>query len=161
MTERILGKVAAINSDRELVINRGSEHGVTADTYFYIKGEPIEVPDPDTHESLGSIVPIKVVVKVREVDQNFCIARTFRTRDVLVQPAVEGNPNLRRMLNPLGEYLQPPKPAKYETQVETLRLDPSKGSPISASESIVSIGDVAESLVEGESLDPATTTLFR
>lgn len=161
MTDRIVGKVAAVNSDRELVINRGSEHGVTLDDYFYIKGEPIEITDPDTGDSLGSIAPTKAVVKVREIADKFCIVRTFRTSEILVEEAVRGNNDLANALNPLGRYLQPPKPAKYETRVETFRLDPSKGEPISATESVVSVGDVAQSLLEGETLDPATTTLFR
>jgi hypothetical protein len=161
MSERIVGKVAAINSDRELVINRGSEHGVTLQDYFYIKDDPIDITDPDSGEVLGSIAPTKVVVKVREVADKFCIVRTFRTREILVEEAVEGNDHLANVLNPLGRYLQPPKPAKYETRVETLRIDPSKGEPISSNESVVSIGDVAQSLLEGETLDPATATLFR
>lgn len=161
MTERIIGKVAAINSDRELVINRGSEHGVTSDDCFYIKGDPMEITDPETGEVLGSIAPTKVVVEVREVAEKFCIATTFRTRKVIVKEAVPGNPAMSNALNPLGRYLQPPTPAQYETRVETLRLDPSKGEPIDFRDSVVSVGDVAQSLLEGESLDPATTTLFR
>ena len=57
---------------------------------------------------------------------------------------------------------QPPKPAKYETKVETLRLDPrDKGSPINPGESVVSVGDAVELVLPGEDINPATTTLFR
>ena len=92
MTDRIVGKVAQVTSDRELIINRGSAHGVTAGTYFYVKGEPVEVTDPDSGEVLGDVAPIKVVVNVAEVSEKFCIARTFRSHQVKVEDAVEAGP---------------------------------------------------------------------
>lgn len=163
MTERIVGKVARVNSDREVVINRGAEHGVTADDYFYVKGDPIEVIDPDTQELLGSVTATKAVVQVREVGPKFCIARTFRTRRVKVQDATKGGSlyGMTSNVGGLGAALQPPQPAKYETQSETLRIDPNEGEPLDPWESVVNVGDRVESLLEGESLDPATTTLFR
>lgn len=162
MTERIQGKVARINSDRELIINRGSTHGVDERTYFAIKGDPIAVVDPDTDEPLGTIAPIKVVVQVEEVAEKFCIARTFRSYEVLVREAETGGKLYGLSMGMgLNEYLQPPRPAEYETRVETLRLDPKKGESISAEDSVVEVGDVAESLLPGEDKNPVTTTLFR
>lgn len=162
MTERIVGKVARINSDRELILNRGSKHGVVKGTVFYIKGEPIEVPDPDTKEILGVVSPIKVVVEVHEVGDGFCIARTFRTRRIQISPAEPGG-ELYGLAgrSTMSRYLQPPKPAKFETKVETLRSDPQKGEHINESESVVQVGDIAESVLKGEDINPVTTTLFR
>lgn len=159
MTERIIGKVADVTSDRELILNRGSEHGVDTDTYFHVKGDPVDITDPDTGESLGSVNKIKVVVRVQEVSEKFCIARTFRSRKIKVgggRADPGGIFGLAR--NPLAEALQPPK---YETRVETFRLDPKKGAPISMGESVVERGDTVESVLEGEDIDPVTTTLFR
>lgn len=163
MTERIVGKIAKITSDREVIINRGSEHGVEAGTYFSVKDKPLEVTDPDTGEVLGEVSPVKVVVRVEEVSEKFCIARTFRRRKVKVQDATPGNPAFGAFSGSgsLGQMLQPPKPAKYETRVETLRFDPQRGEPISAVDSIVSVGDVVESVLQGEDIDPVTTTLYR
>lgn len=162
MSDRIQGKVANVTSDRELIINRGSEHGVKPDMYFYIKDEPIEVADPDNGEVIGSVTPIKVVVQVHEVAEKFCIARTFRSRRILVEEGKAGGSLYNVMgAGRLDNYLQPPKPAKYDTQIETLRLDPKKGAYISENESVVQVGDLAESVAKGEDINPVTTTLFR
>jgi hypothetical protein len=164
MTDRVMGKVARVTSDRELIINRGSDDGVENGMYFYIKGEPEEITDPDTDQVLGEVAPIKVVVRADEVAEKFCIARTFRSRRVKVSDAVEGGVlygSLGAGMNPLRDALQPPRPAKFETQIETLRMDPKKGSPIKAAESVVQRGDVAESVSEDEDINPVTTTLFR
>lgn len=159
MAERIRGKVARITSDRELIINRGKNDGVEQGTYFYVRAEPLTITDPDTEEPLGEVLPIKIVVRAEEVSEKFCIARTFRSRQVKVRDAEPGNELLLGL--DWRRQLQPPRPAQYETQVETLRMDPKKGSPISASESVVRVGDVVESVLRGEDIDPVTTTLFR
>lgn len=160
MAERIVGKVAKINSDRELIINRGHDAGVEPGEYFYIMGDPEEITDPDSGEPLGEVTPIKAVVRVREVGTRFCIARTYRTRKVQVAEAKEGSAYMKSIMNPLGDLLQPPAPAKYETRFDTFRIDPQEGVPIDETESVVSVGDIAQSLIEGESLDPATATLY-
>lgn len=161
MSDRIVGKVARVNSDRELILNRGSRDGVTKGTVFYIKGEPIEVPDPDTKEIIGVISPIKVVVQVYEVGDGFCIARTFRTRRVQVDAGEPAGELFGRVGSPLSRMLQPPKPPKFETKVETLRADPTEGQYIDESDSVVQVGDIAESVLKGEDINPVTTTVFR
>ena len=160
MPDRIIGKVARVNSDRELIINRGLEDGVERGTYFYVKADPIGITDPDTGESLGEVLPIKIVVRADEVSERFCIARTFRSRRVLVQEAQPGNEGLGRAIGSWRQQLQPPRPAQYETRVETLRIDPKKGAPIAEYESVVSVGDLVESVLKGEDINPVTTTLF-
>lgn len=165
MGERIVGKVAVVTSDRELIINRGAEDGVQVGTYFAVKGDAVKIEDPDSGELLGEVSPVKVVVRAEEVAPKFCIARTFRSKKVLVKEAEEGN-------DPLGmstlasslawrTRLQPPRPAEYETRIETLRVDPKKGAPISHAESVVRVGDIVESVLKGEDINPVTTTLFR
>lgn len=164
MTERIVGKVAKVTSDRELIINRGSADGVEQGMYFYIKGEPDEIIDPDTNEQLGKIAHIKVVVRADEVADKLCIAHTFRTRRIQVSEAVEGGSlygSVGASLNPLAKSLQPPRQAQYEEKVETLRLDPKKGRPINPADSIVKVGDIAVFVEPEEDIDPVTTTLFR
>lgn len=150
MAARITGKVARVNSDRELIVNRGSEHGVTEGMLFRVKGTELEVKDPDTGDVIGSVSKVKVVVRVEEVDEKFSIARTFRTRRVNVGGAYEG-------LSGLSKMLQPPR---WETRVETLRRDRQQGEEIPPGESVVSIGDVVETADEDD-LDAATTTNWR
>lgn len=131
---------------------------------FYIKGEPEEIIDPDTNEALGEVAHINVVVRADEVAANFCIARTFRTRRIKVSEALEGGPlygSVSASLNPLAKSFQPLRQAQYEVRVETLRLDPKKGQPINPSDSIVKVGDLAESVQPDKDINPVTTTLFR
>lgn len=80
MTDPIEGKVARLLTVRDLVINRGSTHGVEIGMRFKIlnpNGQSIR--DPDTHDIIGSVEMVKVVVKVVEVQENLCVARTFKT----------------------------------------------------------------------------------
>lgn len=151
MTDRIVGKVARINSDRELIINRGSEHGVEEGLIFRVKGAPIDITDPDSGASLGTVSSVKLFVRAEEVDGKFCIARTFRTKRV--------NVGGYGGIGSLSGILQPPK---YETRVETLRRGRYAGEPISEEESLVEVGDLVESLADGEEVDAdITTTLWR
>lgn len=161
MTERIRGQVAKVTSDRELMINRGESHGVRQGMHFYVKAEPIEVIDPATNEVLGEVAPIKVVVQVAEVAEKFCIARTFRTRRRKVRDEVKGGSLFQLGSARLDNMLQPPRPAEYETTIETLRMDPRGGERIGEAESVVKVGDVAELVADGEDINPVTTTLFR
>ncbi len=55
MAIRIQGKIARVNSDRELIVNRGSDHGVKPGMIFRVKGADVEITDPDTGESLGEV----------------------------------------------------------------------------------------------------------
>src|ERR1700729_3501918 len=79
--ERIRGKVAAILSKREVVLNVGSEDGIEIGTKFVIlNSKGVDVTDPDTGEVLGTVEVPKTVVKVVRVDNpHLCVARTFRT----------------------------------------------------------------------------------
>ena len=55
MSERelIVGKVAAVLNERKVVINKGSDDGVTHRARFKVV-EEVEIVDPDTHEILGA-----------------------------------------------------------------------------------------------------------
>lgn len=150
MTDVIAGKVARVNSDRELIINRGSDHGVDEGMLFRIKGAPVDITDPETGDSIGRVSRVKVVVRVEEVDLKFCIARTFRTRRINIGGAYEG-------LSALSQMFQPPK---WETRIETLRRDPSQGQGLPRGESVVAVGDIAETAEEAD-LDAATSTTWR
>lgn len=150
MNEPITGRVASVASDRELIINRGAQHGVTEGMYFQVKGSPADVVDPESGEVIGTISKVKVIVRVDEVADKFCIARTFRTRRV----NVGGRSTLGAGLS---DILQPPR---WETRVETLRRDKLADAPISERESIVAVGDPVESTNE-EDLDAITMAAWK
>ena len=145
----IVGKVAAVTSDRELVINRGSNHGVAVGMVFLVKGAPIEIRDPDTQEPIGKVSNAKVLVRVTQVDEELSIARTFRSRTVNVGGNfVTGGS--------LASFLQPPK---YEHRVETLKRSQDDGLPIAAGDSLVKRGDIVEESSDSE--DFGVTTVWR
>jgi len=132
----ITGKVAEIISDREVVLNRGSEDGVREGMYFKILDpNAVEVRDPDTGEVLGGLKRVKVVVRAEQVAGRITLASTFRTTTVNIGGNVEGLANLARSMSP----------PKYIEKVERLRYDPNAARPISPEDSIVSKGDPFES----------------
>lgn len=94
----VTGKVAAIVDERELVINRGEEHGVTVGMRFAVlAGQGTEILDPDTGEALGSVPIDKATVKVVRVQPRLSVARTFRT--VGGSPGLLPGVNLSAMLS--------------------------------------------------------------
>jgi hypothetical protein len=81
MPEKIEGQVARILNDRELVINRGEEHGVEVGMRFAVlTQEGLDVTDPETGELLGDIQRPKTLVKVNRVLPKFAVAATYRTK---------------------------------------------------------------------------------
>lgn len=102
---RIEGRVARIMTERELVINRGADHGVEVGTRFAILNpNGLEIKDPETGEDLGSVEVAKTIVKVVSVQDRLCVATTFRTTKTaggalwmagLANPPVERTETLR------------------------------------------------------------------
>ena len=84
----IEGKVAKILNTRELVINRGSEDGVTNGMKFEVVDDFDEILDPDTLENLGTIKRVKIRVKADEVHPRFSITRTYETYQVSEPSAI-------------------------------------------------------------------------
>ncbi len=129
-SERIKGKVAAILSRRELILNIGSEDGVEIGMSFVIlNSKGIDVTNPDTGEILGTVEVPKTMVKVVRVDgPHLSIARTFRT--------VRGTPGLIGTMSSLSG-----KPDRPET------LDIASGSSLKAElsegDSYIKRGDIA------------------
>jgi hypothetical protein len=129
-SERIRGKVAAILSKRELILNIGLEDGVEIGMQFVIlNGKGIDVTDPDTGEVLGTVEVPKTIVKVVRVDgPHLSVARTFRT--------LRGTPGLMSSFSSITGT--PDRP-------ETLEITP--GSSLKAElpegDSYINRGDIA------------------
>jgi hypothetical protein len=136
---RIRGKVAAILSKRELVLNVGTEHGVEVGMRFVILNRKgVDVKDPDSGEVIGTVEVPKTVIKVVRVDgARISVGRTFRT--------IEGTPGLAASIVSMTG-----RPARTET------LDIEAGTSIKAEladvDSLVKPGDVALQ-TEGDEYD--------
>ena len=78
----IEGKVAAIVNRRELVINRGADAGVQEGMKFRVMDRLLEITDPESNETLGTLEREKVRVKVSEVHPKFSLAMTYETYEV-------------------------------------------------------------------------------
>lgn len=66
---------------QQLAINVGSEHGVSVGTQFDVLDDEVQVTDPKSGETLGSVSTTKGRVKVTTVSELFSVA------------VVVGNPN--------------------------------------------------------------------
>lgn len=130
------GVVAAILTERELVINRGYNDGVVAGMKFRVLSEqPFEVIDPQTQRSLGFIDREKVRVEASVVKERLSICRTYR------RVGVKGNA-VMSLVDLLGPYSEIP---------ETLKTDQFLHLPsLSESESYVRIGDRVVQLLPNE-----------
>jgi hypothetical protein len=127
--EPIRGVVAALVNERELVINRGSAHGVARGMRFQVLTESdLEIYDPETGESLGNITRVKVRVEARIIQEKMSICRTYETLRSSVFPSIA------RGLT--------------ETQYRTIRVgDEGFLPPIAENESYVKVGDPVEEIV--------------
>lgn len=136
---RIRGKVAAILSRRELILNVGSADDVEIGQRFVILNKQgVDVVDPDTKEVLGTVEVPKTVVKVVRVDgSHLSVGRTFRT--------IAGSPGL------LGAM---PNFAGTPSKTETLAIEAGSSlrAELSEADSYVKIGDIALS-TEGDEYD--------
>jgi len=127
----ITGQVAQVLNSRELVINRGSEHGVTEGmTFEVIAPESENILDPTTNDILGSVDRPKVVVRVVQVEPKLAVARTFRSR----RRNVGGTSALKLF----ERMYQPPR---YITEYDTLKTSERTWEDLPESESFVKIGD--------------------
>lgn len=75
----IEGIVVAPLGNREVLINRGPEHGVEIGMRFVILGEQIDVPIPESDETVPIRQPKTIVKIVRFEGPRASVGRTFRT----------------------------------------------------------------------------------
>lgn len=132
--EPIRGTVAALLNERELVINRGSEHGVAVGMKFRVMTkDDVVVDDPETGEPLGSIMRIKVRVRADSVQDHMTICKTYET---------VGGSLLSRSIFDTGLAGGAPKPRTLRTG------DQGFLPPIAEKESYVEVGDPVEEILE-------------
>ena len=142
----IEAKVAKVLSNREVVLNRGSSHGVTEGDKFDILGDhEIKIEDPDSNEMIGTIQGAKVRVIVRIVKERFCIAHTFESYKVNVGGVLDVHQDsFASVIESLTGRWERYRPSKWVTKVETLKAPTKQGD---RSEIPVEVGDRAVQVV--------------
>lgn len=74
----IRGKIAQVLNARQIIINRGRDHGVTPGMKFAVLDlSAADVRDPDTNEVLGSLFFEKARVEVARVEPKISLAQTY------------------------------------------------------------------------------------
>ncbi|MDA0564606.1 hypothetical protein LG943_09730 [Streptomonospora sp. S1-112] len=141
MTERIEGQVAKVLNLREIVINRGSNHGVHAGMKFAVLNRHgADIIDPETGEELDSIEIEKTVVKIVRLMPRSSVGRTFRTYRTAGGPL---------HFTGLSDLANPPI-----TKVETLKTDESTyKEEVDESETYVKTGDPVVQVINEEFSD--------
>ena len=112
MSEEIRCRVVKILSDRELVLDAGSESGVEEDMRFRIVGSlPIEHLE---HEGILDVIEVtKVSVRVVDVRDHVCVARTYKTEG--------GRPIVGAFLN--SSFLGSVEKIEYDASDEQVTYD--------------------------------------
>lgn len=77
MDDRYFGKVVRINSDYEIVINKGLLDGVEEDHEFTIVGVGESILDPDTGEDLGQLEIVRGNVRAMHVQPKMATLSTY------------------------------------------------------------------------------------
>jgi len=132
MTEPIRGRVARILNSRDLVINRGSEAGVSLGMKFAVL-DPAgqDITDPETGDVIGSVNRTKVQVEVAQVTDKLAVARTYRHSTVNVGGVGSAMGDIARMFTP----------PRYIERAETFKTSEADWEPLTEAESIVQRGD--------------------
>jgi len=125
----IEGQVAAIINERELAINRGSDHGVERGMKFEVlEKRPVPITDPETQQELGSVTIVKIRVRVADVEPQWSIAETYEV--------IGGKTSLAFLMGMEAGH------------VRTLRTDEAITKPLSEQESYVKRGDPVRQIGE-------------
>ncbi|GJO06491.1 hypothetical protein [Mycobacterium marinum] len=154
MAEPIVGKVAAIESDYSVVINRGANDNVKKGMIFAIedpKGR--EIRDPDSDELLGHLPVGKIKVKVFDVQDRFCRAETFNRVKAETAYEVAARELLneyrhKRTFRDIASFAYPNLPgeadAKLRQALQLLQLSAAERSAAERPAVVeVNVGDVA------------------
>jgi len=137
--DRLKAKVAAILSQREVVINRGLAAGVQVGMRFAILNSAgVNIRDPDTNEVIDSIEVVKAVVKVVRLTDRTSVGRTFRT--------IPGKPGIYGGLSGVSGFLGTP------ARVETLDIKSSSllKRELSEEDSYIKVGDTAVHVINDD-----------
>ena len=139
----IRGHVVSILNEREIAISVGSNHGVVEGMFFDVLEAPRVIFDSKVGKQLGTLQRQKVRVRVTDIEKDFSVAITFRSRKVNTGG-----------LSQIGAWASILMPANWVQKHETLRAkDHRHGLWISLDEadSFVKRGDPVAQVRAGSS----------
>lgn len=138
----VSGKVAQVVSDREVILNKGEDDGVTEGMYFHLlEEEPVDILDPDNPKVvLGRVRKVKLAVEAVEVAEKLTLARTFLTRSVNV-----GGTGMDATM-----FFSSMRPPKYIEEVQSFKNDDDSSLSKASRKPVVSIGDEFIQILGGE-----------
>ena len=136
---KIRGRIIRILDRSTVIINLGSDHGITRESIFSILGEPEPVIDPFTEEELGRVSVVKGRVKAKTVTPRFTIATSKWLEERFI-PSV--SLDMERMLGVEREV----QPIGNELRVAPEDVQPWRAE----TEDLVRVGDEVEVEVEIE-----------
>jgi hypothetical protein len=132
----IRGKVAKVLNDREVVINRGKDHGVELGTRFKLL-ETVEIQDPDTRDGIGTITREKIRFMVVHLQPSMSIARTYETHTFGSSSASQTAERLLQSIRPQASM--------QRTDVKRIRPAGDSDEPV-----LVEIGDIVDEVTDDE-----------
>ena len=136
----INGKIIRIIDTKTVIINLGTNDGITNESYFNILGEPEEIIDPFSNSILGSVNVVKAKVKTSQAYDKFTIATTnWISHNIkLANPFASG----------ISQFFE-----TVETDTGELKVDKTEVQPWKAkSEMPVKIGDTVTVEVDEEKI---------
>ena len=136
--ETIKGRIIRILDTRTVIINLGTDDGITNDSYFNILGDPEEIIDPFTKDVLGKVNVVKAKLKALQAYEKFTIASTS-----WISFSFKGTTSLNLGISNLFET---EKIDEGELKVAESEIQPWKAR----SESPVRVGDIITVEVERE-----------
>ena len=132
----IQGKVAKVLNDREVVINRGTDHGVKLGMRFKLI-ETVQIQDPDTRDGIGTITREKIRFMVVHSQPSMSIARTYETHIFGSSSASQAAEMLAQSINP--------QTSMQKTDVKRIRPAGDSDEPV-----LVKVGDVVNEVTDDE-----------
>ena len=132
MVELIQGRIAKVLNNRDVAINRGSDHGVKKKMLFdVLDRENHDIQDPETGQNLGSFRSSRIRLVITHVDRKFAVA-SARGKSVN-----EGGHEQE-----WGVFARSLLPPTWVTKYETLaRADESGRDALDEKDSCVKTGD--------------------
>lgn len=138
MGEPMQGRVAAILSTRDLVINRGAAHGVAVGQRFAVLDPAgTDIIEPETGVVLGSVRRSKVKVEAITVEPRLAVCRTYES-----YTTKSGGSGLDERV--LGLF----QPSRTEVHFKTLKANDALWEELNEAESYVKIGDPVVEVVD-------------
>lgn len=133
MSDKTVGMVARILSDREVVLNRGAKDGIQVGDYVgIVDKEASQITDPNTGEDIGELKHFKTSLRVTQISESLAIASTYRVRRINRGGIGVGLKGLD-----MGNLLRQPE---WVEVPETMNVDP-ESTAANQDASAVAVGD--------------------